>query len=227
MPQELWAGPELKLEYARLHYVQMIRALDPPPPTAHQVAQISTGAIVSTAWQRTFYAHFDAFLSAARSIPEIIQCCFGHDGHPAMRAWLKEMAVDEVSRRMEFRRQFGPAYKQFRDLALSNTRHVVEHRTGVAPVEVMVVSMWGLTHVGSPTKHIPESEIRDVPNAEMAWMVQPMPVPTPNWADFKVDDQPLFTAVRDYLEASANLVRNAREIADAVHGSSFLTPPPT
>lgn len=228
MPQELWAGPDLKLEYAVLHYREMARALDPPPPTPHQVAQMSTGAIVGTSWQRTFYAHFDAFLSTARSIPEIIQCCFGYDGgHHAMRAWLKAMPGEEVSRRMDFRERFSSAYTGFRNLGLSNTRHVVEHRTGVAPIEVMVVGRWGLTHIGSPTKRIPDSEIRDLPNAEMPWMTQPTAVPTPNWADFRVDDQPLFEAVKHYLDAAGKLVSDARAIAEAVHGSSSLTPPPT
>jgi hypothetical protein len=49
----------------------------------------SMGVIVDDGWHRAFYAHLDAFLSATRSLPEIIQCCFGVDRR--LSGWLKSL----------------------------------------------------------------------------------------------------------------------------------------
>jgi hypothetical protein len=82
---ELWAGVDLKLQNAEFHLSQMQRSLEPPPRTGWTVALEASGAIIDTQWQRSFYAHFDAFLSAARSVAEVIRCCFGADR--VMKAW--------------------------------------------------------------------------------------------------------------------------------------------
>ena len=229
MHEELWAGPELKLQYAQFHFVEMGQVLQPPERTAYHVAQMAAGAIIGSVWQNRFYAHFDAFLSTTRSIPEIIQCCFGEDQSRAMASWLKGLAADERRRRADFRRAFTRAYDQFRALPLSNTRHVIEHRTGVAPVEVAVVTFFGVTHVGGPTKRVPDSEIRTALDPELQWMMEtrPIEVPTPNWQDFKVDGQPLFATVQAYLNAAGTLVGVARVLATTAHGTSNLTAPPT
>jgi hypothetical protein len=51
-------------------------------------------------WHREFYAHLDAFLSAARSVPEIIKCCFGADEvNREMRAWFDSLNAAERERR--------------------------------------------------------------------------------------------------------------------------------
>ena len=226
MEQSLWAGPDLKVDYAAFHYGEIAQALDPPRNDAYYAAQVTAGMIVGHPWQRRLYAHFDAFLSAARSVPEVIQCCFGVDeGHPKVKAWLKTLAAAERARRVEFTKQFEPAYNRFRQLPLSNTRHIIEHRTGVAPVEVTVNTYFGVTYVGGPTKRVPDSHtptLRD----EDQWMAQPRPVPLPNWADFKVDGQPLFHAMQEYLRDAGELVKAAREIALRVHGADTLTAPP-
>jgi len=62
----LWAGAELKLDYAAFHFNEMRRALDPPRRSTHEIAQMSTGAVIDTGWHRRFYPHFDAFLSTSR-----------------------------------------------------------------------------------------------------------------------------------------------------------------
>jgi hypothetical protein len=91
MDEKLWAGVGLKLQNAEFHLLQMERSLDLPEPTALE----ASGMIVDTGWHRAFYAHLDAFLSAARSVPEIIQCCFGVDlGHPEMKEWFKKRLAD-------------------------------------------------------------------------------------------------------------------------------------
>ena len=54
------------------------------------------GAIIDTGWQRSIYPHLDAFLSTTRSIPEIIQCCFGvDDGNREIRDWFDKLSPDE------------------------------------------------------------------------------------------------------------------------------------
>ena len=57
----------------------MIKVAAPPELDAHTGAMLAAAAIVDTGWPRFLYAHFDAFLVALRSVPEIIQCCFGKD----------------------------------------------------------------------------------------------------------------------------------------------------
>lgn len=204
----------------------MCRAIQPPELNSHQVAQLSAGAVIGNLWQTRFYAHFDAFLSTARSVPEIIQCCFGVDQSRAMRGWLRGLDAAEISRREDFREQFALAYDSFRALPLSNTRHVIEHRSGIAPVEVTVSSLFGVTHVGGPARRIPDAETRSLPE-EYQWMAKSLAVPMPMWQDFKVDTRPLFEAVQEYLNAASALVSGARSIANAVHAAAALTPPPS
>ena len=105
----------------------------------------------------------------------------------------------ERDRRKEFKRQFHLAYERFRRLSLSDTRHIIEHRSGVAPVEVIVNTYFGVTYVGGPTKPVPDSHTPTL-SEEHQWMANTLPVPLPNWQDFKVDGQPLFQTLQDYLK---------------------------
>jgi hypothetical protein len=138
MHEELWAGPDLKLRYAEFHL------------------QKSADSIIDTGWQRSFYPHLDAFLS---TIPEIIQCCFGvDDGNREMREWFSKLSPDEQARRREFKRQFDNDYRGFRSRRLSDERHNIEHRTGVAQATVTIKGAFGDTHKGSPTQLVPTAE---------------------------------------------------------------------
>jgi hypothetical protein len=135
MHEELWAGVELTIDNARFQFEGMNRALELPEPTAYNAALESSGAIVGGNWYRPFYAHLDAFLSAARSIPDIVQSCFGiNDGNRKMKDWLAAMDQDERDRREKFRMQFQADYDAFRGLPLGTARHISEHRTGFPPV---------------------------------------------------------------------------------------------
>jgi hypothetical protein len=71
--EELWAGVLLKVEHANFHFSQMGRSIQPSERTHYNVAIEASGTIIDTGWQRSFYAYFDAFLSAVRSVPEILQ----------------------------------------------------------------------------------------------------------------------------------------------------------
>jgi hypothetical protein len=85
MHEEMWAGVELKVQNAEFHLQRMEQSLNLPEPTALYVALEASGAILGTNWHRSFYAHLDAFLSAVRSVPEVIQFCFGKDDHHLVR----------------------------------------------------------------------------------------------------------------------------------------------
>ena len=77
----------------------MGKALQPPERTRYTVALESSGGLVGANWHRAFYAYFDAFLSAARSTPELIRCCFGvDDATKQMRDWFKGLDLDERQR---------------------------------------------------------------------------------------------------------------------------------
>jgi hypothetical protein len=78
----------------------------------------------------------DAFLSAVCSVPELIRCCFGIDENSKMKAWLKALGRKERERRREFGAKFKADYDKFCASPLGTARHISEHRTGFAPVEV-------------------------------------------------------------------------------------------
>jgi hypothetical protein len=223
MSEELWVGVALKLEHAFFHFNRMSECLRPKHDARSAVLE-STGAIVDHQWQRSFYAHLDAFLSATKSVPEIIKCCFGTDRHPDLRAWWGRLSPDEQRRRDDFTQQFKTHHQAFRDLPLSKARNISEHRVGYPDVTVTINGMFGVTHVGSPTKLIPLTETRTDLPANMAWMAKPRRI-DPMWTDFTIDGQPLFEVCRDYLNAASALMNTARGIVQSVHGDHPLTPP--
>jgi hypothetical protein len=228
MHHDLWAGISLKLGIASYHFGGMERAVQPPERTAYTVALESSGTIIGGNWHTAFYAHVDAFLSAARSVPELIRCCFGlDDGSQKMRDWFNSLDPDEQKRRREFGDRFRAEYDAFRALPLGTARHISEHRTGFAPVEVMVFGHFGI-YAGGPIDPIPTTETRDLPpESNMPpGIARPIPV-RPSWQDFKIDGKPLFETCRDYLNQAQALISQARALAGKVHGNCKLTWPPT
>jgi len=222
--EKLWAGVGLKLQYAAFHLQRMGQALEPPERTQWNVALEASGAIIDTGWQRSFYAHFDAFLSATRSVAEIIRCCFGVDEHPAMTTWFDKLPAEEQARRCEFRSRFQAPYDSFVKSPLAAARRVSEHRTGYAQVTVTISGMFGVTYTGGPASQVPISETRQ--HIEPPFMSRPIPV-RPNWADFDIGGKGLFPACQDHLNRAGALIAEARRIAEKVHGSSSLTHPPS
>ena len=75
MHKDLWAGIELKLRHSEFHIREIEQSL--MPDQAEMAYADASVAMIGTDWQLPFYAHFDAFLSVVRSVPEIIRCCFG------------------------------------------------------------------------------------------------------------------------------------------------------
>jgi hypothetical protein len=221
--RELWAGVDLKIESASFHLRGMDKALQPPERTHHNVVQESTGALIGGNWHTAFYAHLDAFLSAARSVPELIRCCFGID--PIMKGWLNTVSDGERKRRSQFQGKFETDYKAFRDLPLGAARNASVHRTGVVPVTAKVTGLFGITYIGNPVDPIPNSETREMPDG-FGWMQKSTPL-RPMWTDFDIDGEPLFQTCHDYLDCARALADNARGLAQEVHGEGKLTPPPS
>ena len=226
MHEELWAGVALKLQYAAFHLLQMERSLEPPEQTAIAIVLEASGAIIDTGWERSFYAHLDAFLSAARSVPEIIQCCFGEDlGHREMKEWFRKLPGDEQDRRHKFKKEFETHYANFRALRLSTARNISAHRT-FAPATVTISGRFGVTYIGNPAQRVPISETPQIADSALAFLAKPKPV-RPEWDDFDIEGQPLFPACRDYLNAARSLMDEARRIVLLVHGTQSLSFPPT
>jgi hypothetical protein len=125
---------------------------------------VSTGAAFdhSRNWHREFCAHLDAFLSAMRSVPEIIRCSFGKDSHWKIRYWFDSLDQGEQERRREFDARFKPNYDTFAALPLGTARHISEHRTGFAPVTVTISGRFGVTYTGDPINRLPITETRPV-----------------------------------------------------------------
>jgi hypothetical protein len=226
MHEELWAGPHLKLEYAAFHFQRMGQAFE-VPGDHHSIAVQSAGIIIDTGWQRSIYPHLDAFLSTTRSIPEIIQCCFGvDDGNRKMKGWFDKLSPDEQGRRRQFKKQFADDYRGFRSRRLSEVRHNIEHRIGVAPATVTIKGAFGDTHRGSPTRLVPLAETRQIDNPDLAFLAKSRPI-QPRWTDFEIEGKPLFTECREHLDAAIALVEKARKIADVGHGARQVSMPPT
>jgi hypothetical protein len=233
MNEQLWSGVELKIEYAAFHLDEMQQSISYRQPTTAEVAQMSGGAIVGNNWQRTFYPHFDAFLANTRSVPMIIEACFGYDtGNPEMKGWLKCCDADEQDRRESFAKEFKPIYKVFRDHPLSKVRNRVVHRTGVASVEIRISDIFGVVYVGTPVNKIPTSSSRltdgdtsSDPAHQWIRGAHQMPIEPYN-GEFTVDGEPLFPLCEAYLAAANALVAEACNIAQRVHGDRCLSSPP-
>jgi hypothetical protein len=221
---KLWRGIDVKLDYAQFHFEKTFAALVRPRLDPHMAAIEASGAIVPHEWQRPFFAHFDAFLSATKSVPEIMRACFGKDqGSVEMRRWFGELPADEKIRRSQFSAEFASALAGFRSMTLSKARNISDHRRGVAPVVGKIVGMFG-TYGVTATERAPTTEIREV-EPEYGWLVKPRAI-EPAWTDFYIGTEPLFEASKAYLEASRNLCTMGLEIEKRIHSGKSLTDPP-
>jgi len=228
MHEELWSGVELKVSHAEFFLDMMGKSLQGPERTQHNVALEASGAIIDNGWQRSFYAYLDAFLAMTRSVPEIINACFGHDdrGPAEMRRWFDALPAEERERRNRFTADFDDRRETFARLLLSTARNVSLHRSGVAPVEVRIVSQFGVTYVGSPTTRVPIADSRPAEvGGGLPWE-SPAPLRPKWWSDVLIDRRPLFEECKRYVAHAGAAVEAARGLAERVHGDAPLTPPP-
>lgn len=222
----IWAGITNKLQHALFFYDEMSRALQPD----RIGMAFQTGALISHRWQHSFYANLDAFLAMTRSIPSLIEYCFGKD--PQIKNELFEtLDAEEQARRKTFSNEFGPLHAKFRQHPLSEQRNISFHRTGYPDVEVRITGRFGIDHIGSPVKAVPSGESgargnKDDDAASLFAATQP-PLPVqPMASDFTIDGKPLFPECKSYLDRASELITCAREIAQRVHGEKPLTAPP-
>jgi hypothetical protein len=224
---ELWAGPQLKNDYAFFHLMRMQQALAPPELEGTYAAMAASGTIVDSGWQRKIGPYFDAFLGAARSIPGIIECCFGRDTpNKEMKRWFDALPADEQDRRDQFSQGFKTARDAFAALPLSKNRNTSVHRRGYAPYEISIPGRFGLPHTGGPTKLVPLSETPIItdPNFPPA-LARPWPI-QPHFANFTIEGKPLFQTCQEYLNQAGELITESRQIVAMVYGASLVTAPP-
>jgi hypothetical protein len=216
MHEELWAGVELKIAHAFYFLREMQRVLDPPERSPSTLVLESTGAIVGNLWHVPFYANVDAFLAIARSIPEIIQCCFGADKSPQMKAWFNALPPDQQARRKQFTAAFEPERVKFRTHPLTNARDISLHRSGVPDVEAKITGLFGVSYISTPVTVAPIAEENRIdpgapPALQIAAAQRRAPV-RPTWSAFTIDGKPLFDECGSYLrEAQALLSQSSRD----------------
>jgi len=226
MHEDSFAGVELKLQHAAFFLDAMGEALLPPPRTTENVAIQSSGTIIDTRWQTSFYAYLDAFLAMTRSVPDIISSCFGADrGSKEMQSWFESLTFAEQIRRQNFAAAFQTTHATFRNLPLSGARNISLHRSGVAPVETKITGRFGISYTGTPVKRIPTSETPTFP-PDFQWMARPVPL-QPRWQDFEINGKPLFAECQAYLREAQRLLNEARRICQLEHGSAAPTQPPS
>src|ERR1700730_7388619 len=230
-PHPLWAGIDRKLQDAQFYLGEMARSLQPPERTPSNVVQQSLGAIIGNRWEDSFYAHVDTFLAKARSVPGVIESCFGADRVLKQAGWFGQLSVDEQTRRKTFSKGFRKARAKFSKHHLTNERNTSEHRLGYSGVEGKVIGPFGEVHTASPVKRVPTAESRrfdnpaNEPGLPLGWLHTPQPV-QPMWHQFTIGGKPLFDECRDYLQLARDLRDQAQNLCQQVHGSDTVTPPP-
>src|SRR5207247_7874094 len=102
------------------------------------------------------------FLAEVRSVPSIIEACFGKDlGSREMKNWWNgDLTLDEQKRREAFSTKFQAERKAIDGHPLTTERNVSEHRLGIPEIEGEVVGPFGAVHTATPTNRIPAAECR-------------------------------------------------------------------
>ena len=186
----------------------------------------STGAFVGKRWEAV-YAHVESFLSRARSVPDVIESCFGHDKAPVVQGWFNARSADEKTRRDEFSKQFKADRDRFRDHNLTKMRDVTLHRRGFAPIEGVVIGPTGKPYPASPIMSVPIAESPSVGDDAPLWARTQPAIPVwPSGDEFTIDGKPLFPELQAYLQLAHQLRDKARDICQRVHDGKHLTPPP-
>jgi hypothetical protein len=233
---------DLKEAEAGKHLQRMGEALihprHRPNMSAHYAALLSCpGTIIHHSWHDTFNSELNAFLSTARSIPDVIQNRFGYD-KPHLNSWLLALDQQEQDRRKDFQKQFKAKFDPFRQLPLNGERNEAHHGSGVAHWEARVKGRWG-TYIGGPTKPIPSTESPPaVPGEDSALAILAAnsilpiePMHTDFWwaipqPDGSVRSLPLFLECRSFLPAATGLVIHARQLFQNIHNGHPFTLPP-
>lgn len=234
MHEELWQGIDFKLEEAGFFHDRMGKILIPPQLTNQRLHP--TYGHTAARWQPDFYFYVDAFIGAARSVPDVIQKCFGWDDR-SKAEWPQPLDADEIARRMKFQAAFTGHYRAFHRQPLSRVRVGTFHWRGIPSVQIKTKDLYGQEYTGKPGQLVPSAAPRQFPagtdSAYLAIFGEPLPV-TPSGDDFTLgvprdDDtiefKPLFSECQTYLKSAQQLVRDSKELCECLHGGSKLTRP--
>jgi hypothetical protein len=233
MHEELWQGIQFKLAEAQFFLDQMGKVLVPPERSPLSSPR-SWGE--PARWQPDFYFYLDAFLGAARSVPDVIQKCFGWDCRSKDK-WPQPLDAEETDRRKKYQAEFTALYGAFLRQPLSGIRVGTFHWSGMPSVQTKAKGFGGQEYTGKPGEPIPSVAPRHFPPgtdpAFLAIFSTPLPV-EPSWNLFTVEilqpdgttkSDPLFPACRAYLSAAQQIVNDANGICERVHLRSKLTAP--
>jgi hypothetical protein len=234
MHDHLWRGVDYRIAEAHDALGVMWRSLEPPEHIRRNVAvNLAAGAVIDTGWQDKLYGNADTFLAKVRSVPWIIEACFGKDGNLKMKDWWDHLPRDEQQRRETFSRQFRVDRKKIDDHDLTNERNVSGHRRGFADIEGRVVGPFGKVHIARRDhQRIPAAEcqplepnINDSPALMWAATLPPRPV-EPKPEQFFIGGKPLFDECRAYLQLAQDIRARGQVICDAVHSRQHVSAPP-
>jgi hypothetical protein len=255
-----------KLEQASKHLTEMGQAIihprhKPSFTATHAAIMSCPGTVIAHDWHEPFERQLNAFLAATRSVPDIITKQLGYDrprtnlplfsrwfysikswlGGSAWTGndlWLSSLGGDEKKRRKKFQRKFEREFNRFRQFPLSEERHEVIHRSGLAHWQVTVKGRFK-TYVGGPMNRLPAvEEFPCIPREDPAFwlladssppLVEPTAadfwwvIPQPNGTDRSL---PLFEECRSFLRAAGGLEALARQLYQDIHQGQKLTSPP-
>lgn len=229
MHDDLWAGVEFKLAEAQFFLERMGKVLVPPQPTHPSMMALAR-------WQPDFYYYLDAFIAATRSVPDVIQKCFGCDPKSS-KVWHVQPDAEEITRRQQFQAEFRLLYLAFNQQVLSRVRTGTLHWVGLPSVQTKANALCGREFTGGPLQRIPDMAVQEMPagaDTTLAIFSKPTPV-RPSWQDFTLEipqrdgsnqSLPLFDECRSYAQAATELMKKAKEICARVHGDSKMTAPP-
>jgi hypothetical protein len=234
MPQDFWMPIYAKLESAAGHLEQASRAISPESLPPHYVAIQSMGAIVSNPnWQRQLHSALSAFLVDCRSVPDIIQSCFGAYRN---QKWVSMRPLDEAQRRVEFQDRFKPLYIRFTKLPLSYARVDTVHNQGFPEFWVRTsgrrysLLLHRLTDTERAYTADPSLPLRSSISSQWAATMPPQSFRyLPGHFFFKTaggNYKPLFPECNSYLGKTQELVAKARKLYETVHNGRSLTKPP-
>jgi hypothetical protein len=245
-----------RLEEASEHLTEMGRAIIHPRhkpgfTSTHAAIMSCPWTIIAHDWQGPFERGLNGFLTATRSVPDIITKQLGYDPHGMRLPWHTRLAKalkrrwhgpttadEETKRRKKFQRKFEKKFAKFRQHPLSEERHEVIHRSGLPHWEVRVKGRFR-TYVGGPMNPLPlVEEFPHITGEDPAFwvladsspmLVEPMAadfcwvIPQPGGA---AKTLPLFDECRAFLQAARDLEALARRLYQDIHQGHQLTSPP-
>jgi hypothetical protein len=236
MSEVLWAGVEFKLAEARFFLEKMGEILAPlrhSTPYSHP----ARGSYRMTQWQPAFFYYLDAYLGAARSIPDVIQKCFGWDDR-SKNDWPEPPDLEERTRRQAFQAEFTSLYTAFHRRSLSRVRTGSLHWLGIPAVRTKAGVFGGQEYTGGPLERIPDAAPRALPpepDPPLAVLASPSLPVEPCWQEFTFEDRrddgtteyrPLFEECKAHVQAAQDLVDTAKALCKRTHAAGKLTPPP-